>query len=179
MTTEEKIDALAQANQENAALLQTLLTRDPRKEFGYGPQYDPNVTRRFQSNMWRSGNPVPATTTPLVFNAPNSVEEMTLSLASNADTRGLVLIRVDMDVNDKFSNVPADGRDHSIFIVPSVANLNAFNVATGASTSFNYGWYQRFPCVAKWVRFVMVNAQGVSIVWPAPAIRVGVGFHGQ
>jgi len=174
----DKIDALAAAQLETAQALRDLLTRDPKKEFGYGPQFDPNVTRRFQSNLWRSIATPAGSNVPIVTTAPNSVEEVTALITDTGETRPMVYLRVDMDNNQQFTNVPADGREATLFLPPSLASLNAFNPATGVFTSYNFAWNHRFPCVLKWIRFSFVTTANLPIPWPATA-RFGLGFHGQ
>lgn len=168
MTIDEKIAGIADLQRVNAEQLKALLTRDPRRELIYGPQYDPNVARRFQSNVWQSLLMV-GDVVPRIFTAPNSVEEITVSYSMTGSSLAGLMLRVEMDTNSNFSNVPRNFSSNTRFIVSHMALLSA---------PTQYSFNERFPCTTKWLRVSIVSNVNGAQAWVAGS-PLNVGFHGQ
>lgn len=168
---DKRLEELVASQKELTAQLRTLVTRDPKKEFIYGPQYAPG-DRRFDSNLWQILRP-PASATAQVFVSPNTNEEVTLStvLANSALTGPM--LRVEMDSNPQFSKVPADFSTRTLFLPPTAVAANAL-----AGTAWNYAFFHRFPCVFEFVRVTLVTNLNVASAWTANN-PIMAGFHGK
>lgn len=166
---EEKIQKIAEAQLKTANQLSELLTRDPRKEFIYGQQYDPHSKKRFESNVWQT-LVLPGAAAGIVFIAPNICEEITVTHALAASALTSPMLRVDMDDNALFKNVPVGNATRSRFIPANYSVVNGAN--------WNYGFSMRFPCVFEFIRITLVGGSNAAQAWAAGAI-LNVGFHGQ
>lgn len=166
---DDKIASIAALQETTAKQLSLLLTRDPAKEFGYGPQYDPKALKRFQSNQWAMLL-VPGTATGVVFTAPNIVEEITVVHSIGGSPGSARLLRVELDDNNQFKNIPANFATRTLYVPPVSV------VANGAN--WNYFFNTRLPCVLRWIRVTLVSDTGAALAWN-PATVLNLGFHGQ
>ena len=164
-----KIAKIAALQETTAQRLKELLTRDPRKEMIYGPQYDPHNPKRFESNIWQTLL-LPGAATPQVLVSPNSNEEITLATVLTASALPGALLKVEMDDNIQFKNAPANVATRVRFI-PAL-----YSVVNGAN--WNYGFNDRFPCVYEWLRITLVTHLNVASAWTA-GTPLNIGFHGK
>lgn len=146
----------------NADALTLLLTRDPKKEFIYGPNYSP-TPRRFNKVQLRTQFTANATGS-YTFVSSIDTEEVIINAVANGVT---ISIRCEFSDFNDFRDVPLDFSTNTFYFRP---------LPTAAPSGDNQPI--RLPCTKKFLRMTAIQtgtpaALGVWTIQPLSVVFLG------